>query len=253
MFLVSTIERNLTARRLLRKAVDPKAYRLLLGEAVVDASIKWLPILPGPVHTLVDVGAARGDVAAELDALYGLQHAVLIEPNEQQLVQLRARTFSGRTSIHDCAVGHTAHTASFNVLESVDSSSLLQPKVAVAEESFPGFSFGSAAKIMVKVRPLDEIAREAGLGVIDLLKVDVQGAELDVFRGAGGVLERTRVIHVEVGFTPVYEAQPLFHQVYDFLRDRFELLGLSGVVCNASGIPIQGDATFVNRRLPASK
>ncbi len=248
MFLVSTLERNLTARRLLRSANDRRCLRPLLSNAFVDAAIKWLPILPAPVRVLVDVGAARGEVAAELNTLYGLTRAVLIEANAKQLEHVKDRKLAEQVDVFVCAAGRTAHTATFNILQSVDSSSLLPPKVKAAEAAFPGFGFEAAAKVTVQVRPLDDIVRECRLERIDLLKVDVQGAELEVFRGAGETLKRTRFIHSEIAFTSLYEGQPVFHEVYEYLRKDFELLGLSGVVCDRQGNPIQGDATFVNRR-----
>lgn len=61
----------------------------------------------------------------------------------------------------------------------------------------------------------------------DFLKIDVQGGELDVLRGASTVLERAVVVHSEVEFCPVYKDQPLFSDVDLFLRARgFELIEL---------------------------
>jgi hypothetical protein len=59
----------------------------------------------------------------------------------------------------------------------------------------------------------------------DFLKVDVQGGELGVLRGARQLLEATVVVHSEVEFAPIYKDQPLFSDVDEFLRARgFELI-----------------------------
>jgi FkbM family methyltransferase len=61
----------------------------------------------------------------------------------------------------------------------------------------------------------------------DYLKIDVQGGELGVLRGAMELLERTIVVHSEVEFAPLYESQPLFADVDVFLRSRgFELIDI---------------------------
>ena len=61
-------------------------------------------------------------------------------------------------------------------------------------------------------------------GPVDLLKLDVQGAELDVLQGAERLLGDVLVIHAEVEFFPLYRQQPLFDELFSFLRSHsFEL------------------------------
>jgi hypothetical protein len=47
----------------------------------------------------------------------------------------------------------------------------------------------------------------------DFLKVDVQGAELDVLKGATQTLGKTAVVELEAGFVPLYKNQPLFAEI----------------------------------------
>ena len=53
---------------------------------------------------------------------------------------------------------------------------------------------------------------------VDYFKIDVQGAELLVFRGAPRLLAETLVICTEVEFVELYKGQPLFADVDAFLR-----------------------------------
>lgn len=69
---------------------------------------------------------------------------------------------------------------------------------------------------------------------IDLVKIDVQGAELDVFSGMGSKLENALVIWTEVEFIPLYEGQPLFSEVEMFLREKgFAFHSFDSVVSRA--------------------
>ena len=52
----------------------------------------------------------------------------------------------------------------------------------------------------------------------DYLKIDVQGAELDVLRGSEELLRSVSIIQAEVEFVPIYRGQPLFADVDQFLR-----------------------------------
>jgi FkbM family methyltransferase len=62
----------------------------------------------------------------------------------------------------------------------------------------------------------------------DFLKIDVQGGELGVLRGAVQLLESTIVVHSEVEFAPIYKDQPLFSDVDAFLRaHEFELIDVT--------------------------
>ena len=57
-----------------------------------------------------------------------------------------------------------------------------------------------------------------GLQFIDYIKVDTQGSELDILKGAGEYLKTARCIDIEVEFNPIYEGQCLFWEVDAYLR-----------------------------------
>jgi hypothetical protein len=65
-------------------------------------------------------------------------------------------------------------------------------------------------KVPVQTRRLDDLAE---IAAIDMLKIDVQGAELLVFKGAEEKLKRAVAIHTEVCFLHLYKNQPLFGEI----------------------------------------
>jgi FkbM family methyltransferase len=82
-------------------------------------------------------------------------------------------------------------------------------------------------QIMVKVpcRTLDSVCNELGIGSVDLIWIDLQGAELKALKGFGKRLSDTRYIHVELTYKEIYVGQPLFWEVDDFLKSQgFERL-----------------------------
>jgi FkbM family methyltransferase len=72
-------------------------------------------------------------------------------------------------------------------------------------------------KSPVQTTRLDDMPEVRGT---DFLKVDVQGAELLVFRGGMDMLSDVLVIQTEIEFVPLYKDQPLFGDIDAFLRVR---------------------------------
>jgi FkbM family methyltransferase len=88
------------------------------------------------------------------------------------------------------------------------------------------------SKTTVRTVGLDHFSRKEKLGAIDFIKIDIQGAELDVFHGGEQTLKDVLMIVTEVEFVPVYQDQPLFGDVSAFLQSQglsfHKFLGLAG-------------------------
>ena len=69
----------------------------------------------------------------------------------------------------------------------------------------------------VETVSLDHFVKSNNLGKIDFIKIDVQGAELDIFKGGTKTLSDVLKIVCEVEFVEHYENQPLFGDVCEFL------------------------------------
>jgi FkbM family methyltransferase len=101
------------------------------------------------------------------------------------------------------------------------SSSLLAPDLHL--QVHPWVSFDEVQS--VPVLTLEDFCATAGIRQVDFIHVDVQGAELQVLRGAGAMLESTRAIWLEVESVPLYAGQPLKADVETFMAERgFTLL-----------------------------
>jgi len=70
----------------------------------------------------------------------------------------------------------------------------------------------------IDVITLNAFMEQEDVKEIDFIKVDVQGAELDVFKGAGKAMPQLIGVCTEVEWVPIYEGQPLFGDVDAFLR-----------------------------------
>lgn len=91
---------------------------------------------------------------------------------------------------------------------------------------------------------LDTFAAERNMTDFDFLKIDVQGAELDVFRGAVNSLKGIVALISEVEFARIYRDQPLFGDVCEFLSGHdiafHKFLGFAGRVLKPFDISRHG-------------
>ena len=94
----------------------------------------------------------------------------------------------------------------------------------------------------VEVRRLDAFCRDEGIGHVDVLKIDVQGAEVEVLRGAEGLLDDVDTVVVEVSFFDLYERSSSFLEVESLLAPHgFRLYALVEVSDN----PMNGRTDWV--------
>jgi FkbM family methyltransferase len=170
------------------------------------------------VSSIVDVGANRGDMTARFAEAYPRASITAIEPNPEICAPL-ARRFAGEPRVHcvNVALSESHGEAELHV-NRIDATSSLFARVGTGRRYF---SSGDALERTVRVPTwtLDELACERGIGHIDLLKLDTQGAELLIFRGARALLaaQAVDVIYSEFFVVPHYEGAALFHEQVSFL------------------------------------
>lgn len=97
-------------------------------------------------------------------------------------------------------------------------SSLYHPDAELIRKR-PGMSDTSLISTKeVNISTLDDWAKNKGVTKADFMKLDVQGAELDILKGSKNILGSVRAVEVEVQFNPLYIGVPLFGDVDRYLR-----------------------------------
>ena len=95
------------------------------------------------------------------------------------------------------------------------SSSILEPKEHLA--IYDSLKFEETEK--VETQTMESFCQDRGIPSIELLHLDVQGAELMVLEGAGDFLRNIRLIWMEVAYMELYSNQPLRNDVIKFLKE----------------------------------
>ncbi len=171
---------------------------------------------PKRLTHVVDVGAnpIDGDPPYKTMLSHGLCAVTGFEPQAQALAELKQRKGSNESYL-PYAIGHGG-PAELNVCRYSGWTSLLKPRVA-ALEVFPQFQSNATVESVVQLQTkrLDDVEE---LDPFDMLKIDVQGAELDVFESGRERLKQAVVIQTEISFIALYEQQPTFGIIDQVLR-----------------------------------
>lgn len=173
-------------------------------------------IAPERLTAVVDVGSNPIDGDPPYKAMFerGLCTVLGFEPQPDAFATLAERESPRETHL-PWAVGDGArHT--LHVCHAPGMTSLLKPDARMLElfHLFPEFG-RVVATAEIQTRRLDDIAEVAA---VDFLKMDVQGSELAVLEGGRGKLAQAVAVQTEISFLPLYEGQPVFHDVDRELR-----------------------------------
>jgi FkbM family methyltransferase len=144
----------------------------------------------------------------------GSANIVGFEPNAEALAELQAMRGPNEIYLPHAVGDGCLHTLRF--CRAAGMTSLLEPNPAVLGlfHGFPDWGTVTGTTIVQTVR-LDDIAETKGA---DLIKLDIQGAELMVLQHAAQRLADAVIVQAEVEFLPLYLDQPLFGDVDRLLR-----------------------------------
>jgi FkbM family methyltransferase len=214
-------------------------------------------ILGSGIRTVFDVGANDGQTVRRFARAFPHADLYSFEPDPATFQRLVAAAVGlPNVRLFNVALGRETGEARLFRFAFDETNSLL-PKAPGAESYVADADFlRETGTIPVKVSTIDAVCGASGISRIDLLKIDTQGYEVEVLRGAQRVLGSAAVslVYAEVCFVPCYENQPLFQDVYAFLYERgFRLVGLyeSGFLTRC--YHVGGNALFVHESFGRAK
>ncbi len=231
--LASAARRAVKLARLLTFAAGRHGLRYGVG-----AAIEHRQALAGlDVATIVDVGANKGQFALLATEVFRGATIYCFEPLQEPAARLR-KMLGTDVRLFETAVGRSE---SHGVSRRANSSSLLA--IAKQSEVFPGT--GLREKRVVSIAPLTKYLSLEDLKQPVLLKIDVQGYELEVLKGCDSLLFAFQYIYLECSFVELYHGQALAGDVILYLlRRNLQLSGVYNQVEDSNGRPIQADFLF---------
>ena len=145
---------------------------------------------------IVDAGANHGDFSYAANAHFPSAHCLLVEPLPQLHEELgkRCANSGGRWFLEKSALGATNCVMPLYVSSGDDIGSL----AGFSEEYSTAAGAKSSSQLECQVRTLDEVVIQYGIAEIDALKIDVEGFEFELLKGAAKSLAKTRSVIIEV-------------------------------------------------------
>lgn len=188
---------------------------------------------------IIHVGAWEGLDVPEYKTL-GIPKITLVEAMPDKASALRKRYGQDeQVQIIEAAASDTSNeTISFYPL-AYGSSSLLKPKIESLQQVFADFV--ELEPILVRTMKIDDLKISQASAV--MMIIDVQGAELQVLRGAKETLKSVILIKIEVSTTAYYEGQSFRDEITAFLKN-CGFIKVSERISKKMG---QGDAIFMRK------
>lgn len=199
------------------------------------------------IDLVFDIGANAGQYARGImDAGYAGK-VVSFEPLSavHQQIVVASKSYTNWVVAERCAIGSTEQDIEINISANSVSSTLLNMLDSHYEGAPDSKIIG---KEKVKVYPLDQIAKEhADKSKNIFIKIDVQGFEQEVLKGAQSIISKAKGIEMEISIIPLYEGQNwLLPDVLNFMKQNgFQLKSIAPAFTdNKTGVMLQCNGIF---------
>ena len=194
------------------------------------------PRLIPDAKTIFDVGANVGQTSKAYRRMFPSAEIWAFEPFPENFAVLRQALRDNQFHPAALALSDQVGPVALNIGGASITHSLLRRETDTGKT------------VQIQSETIDHFCAEHGVPVIDILKVDVEGAESRVFRGARAMFSRraVRSVFVEVYFEPVYEGMALMWDLHAQLRESgFQLVGLYSLFRNGKGFLSFANALYL--------
>jgi FkbM family methyltransferase len=205
------------------------------------------------INCVIDVGARIGDYGLWIRRNGYSGKIVSFEPVSESFKQLQSRCTADRNwSAHPIALGSRNENSRINVTRATNFSSFLTPNQYSVDQ------FGEQVSInhteSVEVRRLEDVWELVASDTTHprvYLKMDTQGWDVEVLRGASSALTHVLALQTEVSVQPIYTGMSTYLDSMDYLRGLgFEVSGLFPVNLDDSMRVVEFDCVAVRASSP---
>ncbi len=180
---------------------------------------------------IVDIGANTGEFIMNAKVAYPKASILAFEPHPQAINSLKSKyQHDNQVTIQPVGLGSKAGTATLYMTDFSPSSSVIKPADATQE-------------VAITIQTLDEYIDQVSPNSRILIKIDVEGYELEVLRGGINFLTKAHYLYLEVRTTETIGCS--FDEIYKFMNAIGWLyLGAYDALYSKKGELVYFDALF---------
>jgi FkbM family methyltransferase len=241
---------RIAARMLPRRAKEAakKEIHRRFGIPSMESSLENMSRLGFRPAGVIDIGAYKGEWTEMARKIFPKATFLMLEAQESQretLKQVKGRCGS--------SVEYRIALLGPGNREGVE---FHQHDIAPTASSVLTAHGGTPGRVVrCKMETLDTILNREGFRRPELIKIDVQGYELEVLKGATEALATVEAIAMEVSLLELYKGNPLMHEVITFMLERgFQCYDIPSLMRRPSDLVLwQVDMIFVRKGSPLFK
>lgn len=214
--LIERVALSISRKRRFDKLKHTVAADLKLG--YID-SLELLELIGKDVHiyspVIFDIGSNIGTWTLLAKAIFPQATIHAFEPLKNHILTFNknTRNLSG-IHLHNYCLGNENTTGIINISSFSDSSSLLEPTPLEYEY----FNIKKIGEEKVDIKRLEDLIKQNIIPTPDIIKLDIQGFELEALKGMGNLLHHVKYILCEVSFKKLYQNQALFLDIANYLE-----------------------------------
>lgn len=232
------------------RSIMPRRFKYFILEHFLKGELPNVRLSLGALKrkgfspgAIVDCGAHAGDWTRMIKEIFPESQVLMVEacPSMEASLKKVAMQYHG-TVDYVIALAGAEHRDEVKFFEMGTGSSVLEEQTKHPR-----------TVVSLPMRRLDDILREKNIKQVSLFKLDVQGYELEVLKGAQEALRSTDVVFMEVSFLEYNKNAPLADEVMHFMRQRGFLAYDIGSIYRYEGVLLQADFLFIRADSPWRK
>ena len=197
---------------------------------------------------ILDVGGADGVTAIKFHDEFKNSMIYVFEPIEDNIKVLRKNILPfDRIKLFPIALGSEKKQSHINITKRITSSSLLNINTTDFKDDYMSSQLVPETIETINVDVIDNLVLPNQH--VSIIKLDVQGYELEVLKGAVNTLKNTDLVMVELQNHSMYSNAPMYYDIDIFLRDNGFVLLQNIPSLREKHKQLEWDAIYINKGL----